>query len=87
MKHMTRLLRAMGRQGATQFEVTERANDEFLARMKAKLDDSVFELGSCSTARSYYFNQHGEATLLRPTSTFGALREAGRYPISDYALR
>ena len=86
MKHMTRLLKAMRRQGATDFEVTEEANAEFLARMKAHLGDSVFSLGSCSTARSYYFNQHGEATLLRPTSTIGAFREAARFPISDYAL-
>ena len=86
MKHMTRLLKAMRRQGATEFEVTERANEEFLVRMRENLGDSVFNLGSCSTARSYYFNQHGEATLLRPTSTLGALREAGRYPVSDYAL-
>lgn len=86
MKHMTRLLTAMEKQGATEFEVTEEANARFLARMKHNLEDSVFALGSCATARSYYFNQHGEATLLRPTSTLGALREAGRFPISDYAL-
>jgi cation diffusion facilitator CzcD-associated flavoprotein CzcO len=86
MKHMTRLLTAMRRQGADEFEVTEEANAEFLARMNEKLGDSVFELGSCSTARSYYFNQHGEATLLRPTSTIAAFREAARFPISDYAL-
>ena len=46
----------------------------------------MFTLGCCATARSYYFNQHGEATLLRPTSTISAFREAGRFPISDYAL-
>ncbi len=86
MKHITRLLTAMRRRGASRFEVTEEANAEFLARMRRNLDDSVFALGSCSTARSYYFNQHGEATLLRPTSTIGAFREAGRFPISDYAL-
>ncbi len=86
MRHMTRLITAMRRQGATRFEVTEEANAAFLARMRENLDDSVFTLGSCSTARSYYFNQHGEATLLRPTSTIGAFREAARFPISDYAL-
>ena len=86
MKHMTRLLKAMRRRGASRFEVTDEANAEFLARMRRNLGDSVFTLGSCSTARSYYFNQHGEATLLRPTSTIGAFREAGRFPISDYAL-
>ena len=86
MKHMTRLLTAMQREGKTEFEVTEEANTEFLARMQHKLDDTVFALGSCSTARSYYFNQHGEATLLRPTSTVSTFREAARFPISDYAL-
>ena len=86
MKHLTRLLTAMRRDGKTEFEVTEEANARFLARMKHNLDDSVFTLGSCSTARSYYFNQHGEATLLRPTSTIGAFREAARFPLSDYAL-
>ena len=86
MKHLTRLLTAMRRDGKTEFEVTEEANARFLARMKHNLDDSVFALGSCSTARSYYFNQHGEATLLRPTSTIGAFREAARFPLSDYAL-
>ena len=86
MKHLTRLLTAMRRDGKTEFEVTEEANARFLARMKHNLDDSVFALGSCSTARSYYFNQHGEATLLRPTSTIGAFREAARFPLSDYTL-
>jgi cation diffusion facilitator CzcD-associated flavoprotein CzcO len=86
MKHMTRLITAMRRRGATQFEVTEEANAAFLDRMTERLGDSVFTLGSCLTARSYYFNQHGEATLLRPTSTIGAFREAANFPISDYAL-
>ncbi|KQY56019.1 monooxygenase [Aeromicrobium sp. Root495] len=86
MKHMTRLLTAMAERGATEFEVTEEANDAFLDRMTERLGDSVFALGSCSTSRSYYFNQHGEATLLRPTSTLNAFREAGRFPLEDYAL-
>jgi cation diffusion facilitator CzcD-associated flavoprotein CzcO len=86
MKHISRLLTAMRRRGATRFEVTEEANAAFLDRMTERLGDSVFTLGSCATSRSYYFNQHGEATLLRPTSTVGAFREAARFPISDYAL-
>lgn len=86
MKHMTRLLTAMAERGATEFEVTEEANAAFLDRMTERLGDSVFTLGSCETSRSYYFNQHGEATLLRPTSTLNAFREAGRFPLDDYAL-
>jgi len=35
-------------------------------------------------ARSYYFNQHGEAAILRPTSTLNAFREAERFPLDAY---
>ncbi|MBC6448725.1 flavin-containing monooxygenase [Actinokineospora xionganensis] len=84
MRHIHRLFGEMRNRKADTFEVTERANDQFLDRVTAKLDDSVFYAGSCSTARSYYFNQHGEAAILRPTSTLNALREAGRFPLDDY---
>jgi cation diffusion facilitator CzcD-associated flavoprotein CzcO len=85
MKHMRRLLAEVRRRGAWTFEVTERANTEFLDRMTERLQGSVFYLGDCSGSRSYYFNQHGEATLLRPTSTVNAFREAGAFPLDDYA--
>ncbi|MCW2825794.1 MAG: monooxygenase [Aeromicrobium sp.] len=84
MLHMDRLLSEVARRGATTFEVTERANTAFLDRMTANLTDSVFVQGSCATSRSYYFNQHGEATLLRPTSTLNAFREARSFPLEDY---
>ena len=84
MKHMGRLLGELRRRGETTFEVTERANTEFLERVTEKLDSSVFYGGDCATARSYYFNQHGEAALLRPTSTVNAHREAVRFPLDDY---
>lgn len=84
MKHMDRLFRAMNDRVATVFEVTEEANTRFLEDMGEKVSHSVFGLGQCATANSYYFNQHGEATLLRPTSTITAHREAGRFPLQDY---
>ncbi|NKS69201.1 NAD(P)/FAD-dependent oxidoreductase, partial [Rhodococcus hoagii] len=55
-------------------------------RMTANLDDSVFYGGSCSSARSYYFTQHGEAALLRPTSTANAFAEARSFPLDDYRM-
>jgi cation diffusion facilitator CzcD-associated flavoprotein CzcO len=84
MKHMARLLGEMRRRDAGVFEVTEEANTTFLDRMTEKVGDSVFVLGDCATANSYYFNQHGEATLLRPTSTINAFREQGSFPLEDY---
>ncbi|MBP2472278.1 cation diffusion facilitator CzcD-associated flavoprotein CzcO [Crossiella equi] len=84
MKHIERLFTSMRSRKAEIFEISERANDEFLARMTDKVGDTVFGLGQCSTANSYYFNQHGEAVLLRPTSTSNARREAVRFPVNDY---
>ncbi|GAA4803016.1 flavin-containing monooxygenase [Nocardioides caeni] len=87
MAHMARLLKGMEKREAEVFEVTEQANTEFLDRMTGLLDNSVFNAGQCSTARSYYYNQHGEAVLLRPTSTLSAHREAARFPLDDYEFR
>lgn len=84
MKHMGRLLGEVRRRGVETFEVREPANEEFLGRVTELLEDSVFNLGSCATARSYYFNQHGEPALLRPTSTISAHREAESFPLDDY---
>jgi cation diffusion facilitator CzcD-associated flavoprotein CzcO len=86
MRHIGRLLGEMRRRGAATFEVDERANAEFLERMTRKLDDSVFYRGNCAGANSYYFNPHGEAALLRPTTVLNGRREAERFPLSDYAF-
>ena len=86
MRHMDRLLGEVKRRGATTFEVTEEANARFLDRMTQLLGDSVFRWGMCATSRSYYFNHSGEATLLRPTLTRNAVREASTFPLHDYTI-
>lgn len=87
MRHIDRLFGEVRARGVDAFEISGRANDEFLARVTEKLGDSVFELGDCATSRSYYFNQHGEAAILRPTSTVNAFREASSFPLADYEYR
>jgi hypothetical protein len=86
MRHMDRLLGEVKRRGATTFEVTKEANAQFLDRMTQLLVDSVFRWGNWATSRSYYFNHSGEATLLRPTSTRNAVREASTFPLHDYTI-
>jgi cation diffusion facilitator CzcD-associated flavoprotein CzcO len=84
MAHMKRLFGELRRRRATTFEVTPEANEAYLDDVTERLGDSVFYNGSCATANSYYFNQHGEAAILRPTSTLNAIRQARRFPVSDY---
>jgi cation diffusion facilitator CzcD-associated flavoprotein CzcO len=86
MRLMDRLFSEVRRKGATTFEVTEAANTAFLDRMTELLGESLFTIGNCATARSYYFNPAGEPTLLRPSSTETALKEASEFPLSDYQI-
>lgn len=86
MRHIDRLFGELARRGATTFEVTEAANARFLDRMTERLDTSVFYAGDCAGSRSYYFNHHGEASLLRPTGVGNAIRDGARFPLDDYAI-
>src|SRR6185295_12699167 len=86
MRHMDRLFGALKRHGATTFEVTEEANTKYRDRMTELLGDSLWTIGNCATARSYYFNPQGEPTLLRPMSAHRAIKEASGYPLSDYQI-
>ena len=86
MRLMDRLFREVKLRGATTFEVSEEANTRYLDRMTELLGDSLFTQGNCAGARSYYYNPAGEPTLLRPTTTETAIREASEFPLSDYIL-
>jgi cation diffusion facilitator CzcD-associated flavoprotein CzcO len=84
MKHIARCLGEMRRQGAPSFEVTRAANDAYLRDMRRRMKSSVFVNGDCAPANSYYFNQHGEAALLRPMSTVLSLWRSGHFPLEHY---
>ena len=86
MRIMDRLLREVKNRGATTFEVTEEANSRFLDQMLEQVGDTVFAVGHCSEARSYYFNPHGEATLLRPMTAKAAIEQASEFPLTDYSF-
>ena len=85
MRHMDRLLGEVRRRNATTFEITEEANDRFRDRMSKLQHNTVFYLGNCAGARSYYFSPHGE-TYLRATSTRATVSEQASFALSDYAI-
>ncbi len=86
MRHMDRLFAELKRRDGTTFEISEAANARHLDQMTENLKDSLFTLGDCASARSYYFNPKGEATLLRPMSTRAAIRDASTFPLTDYQI-
>ena len=86
MRIMDRLLREVKRRGGRTFEVTEEANTRFLQQMTELVGDTVFAVGHCADSRSYYFNPHGEATLLRPMTARAAIAQASEFPLTDYHI-
>ena len=80
MRHLERLFGELRDRDATTFEISERANAEFLAQMLERMDDTVFNLGACATSRSYYFTNEGDAVILRPTSSGHARKAVERFP-------
>ena len=84
MRHLERLFGRARRRGAAPSRSAPRANAEFLARMLERMDDTVFNRGSCATSRSYYFTNEGDAVILRPTSSRTARKAVEHFPLSDY---
>lgn len=85
MRHLERLFGEVRRRDAEVFEVREEADRRFLDRMLGRMEDTVFNRGSCATARSYYYTNEGDAVLLRPTSSADARRAVESFSLEDYA--
>ncbi|HEX4190079.1 MAG TPA: NAD(P)/FAD-dependent oxidoreductase [Marmoricola sp.] len=86
MRHLERIFTELGENGARTFEVTARADAEFLEQMLERMDDTVFVQGSCATARSYYYTNEGDAVLLRPTSSSNARKAVEEFDLTAYAF-
>lgn len=86
MKHIARCIGEMKRRGARSFEADRDATRRFVDRMRQRLTRSVFIPGQCTAANSYYFDPHGEPSMLRPTSTLSAQRTHASFPLSDYVF-
>lgn len=84
MVHLRRVFEAAAQRGAATFEVRAEANARFLEETTRRLGRSVFYRGNCSGARSYYFDPHGEASLLSPNSVLQGNHAARDFPIDDY---
>jgi len=84
MKHMKRCLTAMQKRGASSFEIKKESQERFMEKMRDAYGSTVFVNGNCASSNSYYFNQHGESTMLRPTPTPVALWRTSHFRLNDY---
>jgi cation diffusion facilitator CzcD-associated flavoprotein CzcO len=84
--HIVRVIEEARRREATAVEVREEAAERWTSFAVQRLSRSLWSLGSCATANSYYFDQHGDTPFLRPTSSKQALHAARTFPLDDYVF-
>jgi cation diffusion facilitator CzcD-associated flavoprotein CzcO len=82
--HIIRVITECRRRAATQVEITEEATDRYHAMIQQRMSRSLWFTTNCATANSYYFDHHGDAPYLRPTSARQARRASRTFPLDDY---
>ena len=83
-KHMTRCLREARRRGADYIEVSQVAHDRDFAKVLRRRDSTVLFGGSCASANSYYFDEHGDTPGLRPVTGFEHWLNSRLFPLRSY---
>jgi cation diffusion facilitator CzcD-associated flavoprotein CzcO len=86
-RHITRVIQEARRRRATDVEVTPQALERFHAFVQRRMARSLWFTSNCATANSYYFDHHGDAPFLRPTSGRQAQRASRTFPLEDYRYR
>jgi cation diffusion facilitator CzcD-associated flavoprotein CzcO len=82
-RHIVRCLSRARRTGSTAVEVRPEANRRYWEAMLGRRDRQVFFSGTCSTANSYYFDEHGDAPF-RPASTIEVAWRSAHFDLDDY---
>lgn len=84
MKHIARCMRALRARAARSFEVKAQAQEAYVAAMIARGQKSVFMRSSCAGSYSYYFDRHGQPSLVKPVSAAEGLLRHRFFPLRDY---
>lgn len=84
-RHIVRCLSRARQRGSTAVEVRAEANRRYWEEMLGRRDRQVFFSGTCSTAHSYYFDEHGDAPF-RAASTPEAAWRSAHFDLDDYTF-
>jgi cation diffusion facilitator CzcD-associated flavoprotein CzcO len=82
--HAVRVISEAVKRGATAVAVKEEANKRFFEFIRKRSRNSLLYSGRCGEANTYYFDHHGDFSLLRPTSSLEAIHAAKTFPLDDY---
>jgi len=82
LAHIMKCIDGARERGATRVEVKRDVHERYMRHIWRRAEGTVFKDGSCASARSYYLDRHGDASLPLPhTPWWRAIR--GRWQVTQ----
>lgn len=82
--HISRCILEAKRRKATRVEVRKDIHDHYFEDIQKRQRDTVFMNHNCSLSNSYYFDRHGDAPMLRPSTSVEMIWRAKHLPMTNY---
>ncbi|MDT0496217.1 NAD(P)/FAD-dependent oxidoreductase [Algiphilus sp. W345] len=82
--HAVRCIKEARRRGKTRVEIGQGPHERYFQDVMRRQQNTVFVSSSCASSNSYYFDKHGDAPMLRPTTTVEMLWRAKHFPMEHY---
>lgn len=82
--HAIRCIREARKRGATRVEIKAEPHIKYFNSILRRQRSTLFYNAVCGGANSYYFDRHGDAPMLRPTTSPEAWFMARFFPLDDY---
>lgn len=83
-RHMARCLQAAQRKHANYIEVKKESHDKDFEYILNKAKKSIFAVGDCAAANSYYFDSHGDSPGIRPVTSVEAWAKSHLFSMNNY---
>ncbi|MEV0247565.1 NAD(P)/FAD-dependent oxidoreductase [Nocardia sp. NPDC050712] len=85
--HAIRVITETRQRGAVSAEIRQEHHDEYFRRTLRRMRNTVFFANDCAGSHSYYFDRHGDAPLLRPSTMLEAWWRARHFDLDHYRYR
>jgi cation diffusion facilitator CzcD-associated flavoprotein CzcO len=85
--HVARCIQAARKRDATCVEIRQDVHDRYFRNIQRRQQGTVFLNHNCAASNSYYFDHHGDAPMLRPSTSFEMLWRAKHLPMAHYHFK
>ena len=82
--HAVRCLREARRRNARTIEIKQAPHDAFFRSILARQRNTVLYNNNCTSSNSYYFDHHGDAPFMRPSSGLELWWRSRRFDLDHY---